>query len=122
MDDFPDLTAYTFHQEEWDDYDELCERFQWEVPESLNVVTYLCDRWAESEPRRPAVHVVADDSRRTYTFQELRDQGNQLANFLESRGVGYGDRIGVSGLRRSKPWSQPWPPGNSARSPSRSTP
>ena len=36
-------------------YDELCERFRWEVPERYNMGADVCDKWAESQPERIAI-------------------------------------------------------------------
>jgi acetyl-CoA synthetase len=100
MSDYTDLDAYNFFQEQWDSYDDLYNAFEWEVPDSFNVATYLCDRWAANEPDRTAVYIEQSDGPRAYSFEKVRDWANQLANFLEDHGVTYGDRIGVSGAQR----------------------
>lgn len=93
----PKLTAYHFHEEDWESYEQLTESFEWEIPDEFNVATYTCDRWAEEAPDRPALY-IRDDPRGQgeYTFGELQSAANHLANFLESHGVKRGDRIGVN--------------------------
>ncbi|MFD1514197.1 acyl-CoA synthetase [Halomarina rubra] len=93
----PKLEAYHFHEQDWEDYDQLYEAFEWEIPDEFNVATYTCDRWAEVAPDRPAL-LIRDDphDQGEYTFGELQRAANQLANLLESRGVERGDRIGVN--------------------------
>jgi len=97
--DAPRLDAYRFHEREWDDYGQLREAFEWEVPERFNVAAAICDRWAERDPDRIALHVHGDAD---YTFADLRDRSNQFANFLAEQGVGRGDRVGVSGAQRAE--------------------
>ncbi|MFC7198715.1 acyl-CoA synthetase [Halospeciosus flavus] len=91
------LDAYHFYEEGWDSYEQLRESFEWEVPERFNVATYVCDRWADAEGERTAIFAEDDDGReRQFTYADLRERTNQLANYLASQGVGRGDRVGVN--------------------------
>ena len=95
--DAPKLETYHFHEQDWDSYEQLVDSFEWEIPEEFNVATYICDRWAEAEPDRVALH-IKDDPRGQgeYTFGEIQAAANRLANYLEEEGVERGDRIGVN--------------------------
>ncbi|WP_254545793.1 acyl-CoA synthetase [Halomarina pelagica] len=96
MTDAPRLDTYWFHERDWDDYDHLLSAFEWEVPERFNMAAYVCDRWAD-DPDRVALYAEDDEGReRRYTFRELRDISNRLANYLAARGVTAGDRVGVN--------------------------
>jgi len=96
----PDIDAYRFFERDWESYDEVYEAFEWEVPDQFNMATYVCDRWADARPDRTAVYAVtADGSEAEHTYGELRRDANRLANFLASRGVERGDRIGVTGAQ-----------------------
>ncbi|PSP73286.1 AMP-dependent synthetase [Halobacteriales archaeon QS_3_64_16] len=99
------LEAYRFHEREWESYEELYEAFEWEVPETFNMATYLCDRWAErgegaddggGNGRIAFYSENEAGERETYTFEELREAANGLADFLAARGVSRGDRVGVN--------------------------
>jgi acetyl-CoA synthetase len=95
------LDAYHFYEEEWDDYEELCDDFEWEVPKAFNMATYVCDRWADADEDRIAIY--ADDGgggRRTLTFEDLQTKANAVANFLSNRGVQRGDRVGINVRQR----------------------
>ena len=97
----PDIDAYRFYEEEWESYDELYETFEWEVPERFNSAEYLCDRWARADEER--VVLVADGPDRDvekYTFADLRDSANRLANYLADRGVGRGEKVLMHGSQR----------------------
>lgn len=97
----PRLDAYHFYETEWDDYDELLDDFEWEVPESFNIATYICDRWAGDD----RVAIYADDGaggRETYTFAELQAAANSLANYLQDQGVEWGDCVGINARQRAE--------------------
>jgi len=94
------INVYHFYEHEWEDYDDLLNWFEWEVPETFNMATYICDRWADDEGR---VALYADDGageQETYTFRELRTVANAVANYLRQQGVERGDRIGINTRQR----------------------
>jgi len=92
--------AYHFYEEEWDSYDQLYDAFEWEVPEEFNIAAHVCDRWADDEGRVALYGEDADGTRETYTFRELRNVTNRLANHLRAQGVERGDRVGVNAPQR----------------------
>lgn len=94
------LDAYHFYEDDWERYDELYERFEWEVPERFNMATYACDRWADDGDRIAVYTELENGSRDTYTFQALRNATNRLANYLRDRGVERGDRVGINTPQR----------------------
>jgi acetyl-CoA synthetase len=96
----PRLDAYHFYERDWDSYDDLLNMFEWEVPETFNMATYICDRWVDDKGR---VALFADDGagrRETYTFWQLRNAANAMANYLRERGVENGDRVGINARQR----------------------
>lgn len=91
------LDAYHFYKQDWDSYADLQDSFEWEVPNEFNVADYVCDRWAEAEDRRIALYFEDDTgSEESYTFTNIRNEANRLANYLRTRGIERGDRIGVN--------------------------
>jgi acetyl-CoA synthetase len=94
------LEAYHFYEEDWNDYDQLRESFEWEVPDPFNAGRYLCDRWAD-DPDRVAIYgATPDGPGETITYEELAGRTNRLANYLADRGVERGDRVGVNAPQR----------------------
>jgi acetyl-CoA synthetase len=90
------LDAYHFYEGDWEDYDHLREGFEWEIPDEFNMASYLCDRWADDEGR---VALFAEDetgTERSYTYGEMQEVTNRLANHLAAQGVERGDRVGVN--------------------------
>jgi acetyl-CoA synthetase len=93
----PNLETYHFHEQGWEEYDELVDAFEWEIPAEFNVATYICDRWADEYPDRVALQ-IKDDPRGQgeYTYGEIQTAANRLANYLSEQGIERGDRIGVN--------------------------
>lgn len=90
------LDSYHFYEQDWDSYDELCDSFEWEVPEKFNTASYVCDRWATDKGQVALFGADADGNERVYTFWELKNRTNQLANYLREQGIERGDRVGVN--------------------------
>lgn len=90
------LDTYHFYERDWEDYDHLRSAFEWEIPDEFNMASYLCDRWADDEGRTALFAENEAGEERSYTFGELQEIANRLANHLEERGVERGDRIGVN--------------------------
>ncbi|MFO8125325.1 AMP-binding protein [Yoonia sp.] len=70
-------------------------RFWWDIPEYFNIGVDICDKHAAKAPQRCAIVDIDPDGMATeYTFADLRDRSNQLANALTNTSVP-GDRIAV---------------------------
>ena len=77
-------------------YEELRERFRWQIPEFYNIGVDVCDRWAAMEPERPVIfHVDPQGQCETFSFGDLKDQSNRLANLLSDYGLKRGDRVAI---------------------------
>jgi acetyl-CoA synthetase len=78
------------------DYRKLCENFEWRIPPYYNIGVDVCDRHAERRSESIAVLCEEEDGHsRRYTFGEIRDLSNRLANSLVRRGCSRGDRIAI---------------------------
>jgi len=95
----PDIDGYRFHEQDWENFDQLRSEFEWEVPEQFNIATYVCDRWADHK-NRVALIEQADGETTKYTFYELDQLSSQLANWFRNHGIEPGDRIATSGPQR----------------------
>jgi acetyl-CoA synthetase len=79
-----------------DTYAALASGFRWEVPDRYNIGVDVCDRWAAREPKRVALTFVgADNQVRDYSYRDLCDWSNRLANLLRRLEVARGDRVAV---------------------------
>ena len=78
------------------DYDALYRSFRWRLPAHYNIGFEVCDRWAETEPRRTAIfNVGAGGAVEEISYGALREASNRLANALAARGIGRGDRVAI---------------------------
>lgn len=91
-----DIEAYTFHEREWESYEQLRDSFTHTVPEQFNITRYCVDRWAPDKGRVALFSDGDNVDQQTYTYWQLRTITNALANYFESRGINRGDRIGVN--------------------------
>ena len=76
---------------EWED---VLETFDWNAPEELNMAHEACDRHADSG-RVGFVWVPESGDAVEYTFEELRDASNRVANALTEIGIEREDRVAV---------------------------
>jgi len=76
-------------------YDEVYHSFKWQIPEFYNIGVDICDKWAEQGKRLALIY--EDESGRVvrYTFRDLKNLSNKLANGLQAANIGVGDRLGI---------------------------
>ncbi len=80
-----------------DDFDALVEEFSWSVPEYFNIADAVCDRHSGSDiaAESVAIYTVSATGSERYTYRQLHELANQLANLLETLGVQRGDRVAI---------------------------
>ncbi len=77
-------------------YDDLIRAFHWQVPSSYNIGVDICDRWAHSDPARIAlIHKRPDGEVERFSYSDLKEKSNRLANLLRNCGIERGDRIAL---------------------------
>ena len=76
-------------------YEALCEAFHWEIPSRYNMGVDVCDKWAAREPDRVAIIDLTGESRRDYSFADLKMMSDRMAAYLRLQGVAHADRVGV---------------------------
>ena len=72
--------------------------FAWQVPTYFNMAQACCARWATQPDalQNTAIHdCQPDEASRSYSYAELQDQANRLANVLTGLGVLPGDRVAI---------------------------
>ena len=81
-----------------DNYAQIHAGFRWRVPAQFNIAQVCCGRWAAlADPAsRVAIHAMrADGGSIAYSYFELQQQANRLANVLAGQGVRRGDRVAI---------------------------
>ncbi|MBW2441884.1 MAG: AMP-binding protein, partial [Deltaproteobacteria bacterium] len=76
-------------------YDEVYNSFQWHIPEYYNIGVDICDKWAGRGKRLALIYVEESGRAVNYTFRDLKNLSNQLANGLRAANIGLGDRLGI---------------------------
>ncbi|EGD05525.1 AMP-dependent synthetase and ligase, partial [Burkholderia sp. TJI49] len=76
-------------------YDDLLSRFAWDFPARYNIAVDVCDKWADGSGRLALIHETAQGDVVRFTFDDLRNASNRLANSFARAGLRRGDRIGI---------------------------
>ncbi len=77
-------------------YDELIHAFRWQVPPNYNIGVDICDRWADTQPARIAlIHKRQDGEVERFSYLDLKNHSNRLANLLRANGVERADRVAL---------------------------
>ena len=76
-------------------YEEVCRNFKWEIPQYYNIGVDVCDKWAADKNRLALIYVNPHGIDRKYTFSELKNTSNRLANALKAHGITRKDRVGI---------------------------
>jgi acetyl-CoA synthetase len=76
-------------------YDEVYRSFKWKVPRFYNIGVDCCDKWADQRFRLALIYEDDKGQVEKYTFWELKQLSNRLANALEACGLQRGDRVGI---------------------------
>jgi acetyl-CoA synthetase len=77
------------------DFDTIYDRFQWSIPDQLNIAHQVCERH-QSDPGRIAVYYEnAGGETATFSFGQLKTLSDQFANALKGLGVNSGDRVAI---------------------------
>src|SRR5271165_1510507 len=70
-------------------YEDVANRFAWQIPEYYNIGSDVSDKWAAAQPNRAALTAISEDgTAEIVSFGALRDRSNATANLLEAHGLG----------------------------------
>lgn len=73
-------------------YEEIYNTFKWQLPAQYNIAWDVCDRHAKDPSKIALIHHPPEGIR-TYTFREIQELANRLANTLLGLGLTRGDRV-----------------------------
>jgi len=76
-------------------YRDVYDTFKWEIPDFYNIGIDICDKWAHQRSRLALIYEDEKGQVKKYTFWNLMQLSNRLANGLKASGIGLGDRIGI---------------------------
>jgi acetyl-CoA synthetase len=78
-----------------DRYAELHRAYRWNVPPQFSIAEACCGRWAADRTRMALYWEDEDGATATYTFWDLEQQANRLANALHAMGIARGDKVAL---------------------------
>ena len=86
-------------------YEDFLNNYKLEYSENFNFAYDVVDEWAKVEPDKKAL-VWCDDKgdERTFTFSEISELSNKVANGFKQRGIGKGDIVMLILRRRWEYW------------------
>ena len=81
------------HRTQMHDYETTWRNFCWKVPKHFNFAVDVVDHWARDRAELALVWCNQAGEERCYTFSEVSRLSKQVANLLDSSGVGKGDTV-----------------------------
>ena len=78
-----------------DNYLQVYDNFEWCIPEHYNIGVDVCDKWARGDDRLALVYLDENWNQTRFSFDQIKDFSNRLANALMGLGLQRGDRMGV---------------------------
>ncbi len=76
-------------------YQEVYENFRWRIPENYNIGIDICSKWAGDTSRLALVYENDKHQIEKYTFADIENLSNKLANGFIHQGLEKGDRVGI---------------------------
>jgi acetyl-CoA synthetase len=76
-------------------YEDVYNAFKWEIPEFYNIGIDICDKWAQQRYRLALIYEDEKGHVEKYTFWDLKNLSNKLANGLKALNIGIGARLGI---------------------------
>jgi acetyl-CoA synthetase len=76
-------------------YEDVYNTFQWKLPTYYNIGVDVCDKWADQRYRLALIYEDEQGRVEKYTFWDLKQLSNRLANALHAFGLKRGDRAGI---------------------------
>ncbi len=76
-------------------YLEVYDSFRWKIPKYYNIGVDICDKWADQRYRLALIYEDEKGHVEKYTFWDLKQFSNRLANAFRAYGLQQGDRVGI---------------------------
>jgi acetyl-CoA synthetase len=93
------------NREDFKSYEDFKENFQFKIPENFNFAYDIVDKYAEMDPEKLALLWCNDEGEeRRFTFKDLKEKSNQIANFFKRIGIKKGDAVILTLKNRYEFW------------------
>jgi acetyl-CoA synthetase len=95
---FVTQTCYTSQED-------FCQNFKVNIPEKFNFAYDVVDAWAEADPAKCALCWTNDaGEHRDFSFAQIKDLSDRTASYLQTLGIGQGDKVMIILKRRQAFW------------------
>ena len=90
---------------DFDSYEDFKKNYKLNIPESFNFGYDIVDEYARLEPSKPALIWLNDDGEeKHFTFGNIKEQSDRIANLLTSLGIKKGERVMLILKQRPEVW------------------
>ena len=90
---------------DFDSYDDFKKNFEFKIPENFNFGFDIVDRYAKEDPEKIALVWCNDnDEEEIFTFTDMKNYSNKVANFFKSIGIKKGDAVMLTLKNRYEFW------------------
>ncbi len=76
-------------------YEKIYRNFRFEIPQYFNIGVDICDKWANDKYRLALIYLDQDEREYKFTYWELKNLSNRLANSLRHLGIDREDRVAI---------------------------
>ena len=91
----PNIIKMTALVERKNNWEATESNFQWEIPYVFNIAEAVYDRHAEDPAKVALIHENESGTVESWTFRQIQQYANRLANAMEALGICEGDRVGI---------------------------
>jgi acetyl-CoA synthetase len=90
---------------DFDSYEDFKNNYKLSIPENFNFGYDIVDDYARLEPAKPALIWIDDNlNEEHFTFADIKDRSDRIANLLTSLGITKGDRVMLILKQRPEVW------------------
>ncbi len=89
---------------DFDSYEDFAQNFKFQIPEDFNFGFDVVDKYAEIDPNKKALVWCDDKEDRVFTFKDIKEESNKVANLLKSLGIKKGDCVILTLKSRYEWW------------------
>lgn len=90
---------------DFDSYQDFKDNYRVIIPDNFNFGYDIVDEYARLEPSKPALLWLNDDGDEAeFTFGDVKEYSDRIANLLTGLGIGKGDRVMLILKQRPEVW------------------
>ncbi len=90
---------------DFDSYEDFKANYKINIPEVFNFGYDIVDEYARLDPQKPALIWINDEGgEKHFTFSDVKEQSDRIANVLVSLGIKKGDRVMLILKERPEAW------------------